>query len=352
MKIESQKTMSWLVSTAVVIALLVVGQELLVPFIFAVLLWSVLNALTDRLAHLGFPRWLAWSASVVSIAASLYVFARILGSEAADLATQGPVYSAKLQALLTGWFGFLHLGQAFSLTNLVQRSEFTGFLGMVATSLGGVLFQIVFILIYIGFLLAEQNSLPGKLAKLTVDGHKREEGKHVIETIAQQIRSYLGVCTLLSFVMAVVTYGLLMILGVQFAGLWALVMFFLTYIPTIGMFGVLLPALMALVQFGSLEVPVIVAVSLGAVHFLLTSVIQTILLGRSLNMSALAIMLSLTFWGLVWGIAGLFLAVPIMAALAIICQHIDGLHWVDVALAGPPPKPAKKRAAPEPAIAE
>lgn len=48
------------------------------------------------------------------------------------------------------------------------------------------------------------------------------------------------------------------------------------------------------------------------------------------------IILSLTFWGLIWGVAGLFQAVPIMAAIAIICAHIDGLQWVTIALAGTP----------------
>ena len=59
----------------------------------------------------------------------------------------------------------------------------------------------------------------------------------------------------------------------------------------------------------------------------------------------LAIILSLTFWGLVWGIAGLFLAVPITGAFAIVCRHIDNLHWVAVALAGPEPH-ARRRQAP------
>ncbi len=67
------------------------------------------------------------------------------------------------------------------------------------------------------------------------------------------------------------------------------------------------------------------------------------MLGRSLNLSSLAIVLSLSFWGLIWGVAGLFLAVPMMAAIAIVCQHIDGLNWATAALAGPPSRSKRVR---------
>jgi predicted PurR-regulated permease PerM len=92
---------------------------------------------------------------------------------------------------------------------------------------------------------------------------------------------------------------------------------------------------MALFQFGSVTAFLVVAATLSTVHFFLTNVIQTVLLGRSLNLSPLAIILSLTFWGLVWGVAGLFLAVPITAAITIVCEHIDGVRWVAVVLADP-----------------
>jgi predicted PurR-regulated permease PerM len=99
---------------------------------------------------------------------------------------------------------------------------------------------------------------------------------------------------------------------------------------------VVIPALMALVQFGSLTVPLIIIVVLSAVHFVLMNVVSTVVLGQSLNLSPFVIILALTFWGLVWGVAGLFLAVPVTAAIAIVCGHIDGLRWISILLAAPP----------------
>jgi len=85
------------------------------------------------------------------------------------------------------------------------------------------------------------------------------------------------------------------------------------------------------------------AVVLFAVHFLLTSVIETLLLGRTLDLSPFAIILSLTFWGLVWGVGGLFLAVPLTGALAIICRHLEGLEWFGELIAGSKPVRSRRR---------
>jgi len=143
--------------------------------------------------------------------------------------------------------------------------------------------------------------------------------------------------------MGLVTYLLLLVMHVSFAGFWALILFIATYIPTIGAVAVLLPALMALLQFGTFTPFLIIALSLGALHFVLANVVSTIMLGRTLDLSPLALILCLTFWGLIWGIGGLFLAVPITGALAIVCRHVEGLNWVGIVLAGPEARPAKQK---------
>jgi predicted PurR-regulated permease PerM len=147
--------------------------------------------------------------------------------------------------------------------------------------------------------------------------------------------------------MAIATYALCKALGVEFAGFWALVLFILTYIPTIGAVGVVLPALMALVQFGDFWQALLIIGILGGAHFFLMNVAETVILGQTLNLSPFAIIVALAFWGLCWGAAGLFLAVPITGAIAIMCGHIDGLKWITVLLAAPPPhvKAARKLAA-------
>jgi AI-2 transport protein TqsA len=335
MRINDKKLANWLVSIAALLVLLVYGRPLLVPLVFALLLWAVLNALTDVLRRWHFPAWLAWPTAFVLISAALYFVVAVLVDEAAALAAQVPDYVAKLGQVWTAHIPFSR--QALDVGALLKQSNLPAVLGGAAASIGNTVFELALVVVYVGFLLAEQRYLPGKLARLRRSRLAEDEGEHLIHAIGRQIRSYLGVCTLLSVAIGALCYVLLSVLGVDFAGFWAVVLFFLTYIPVIGGFGVGLPALMALAQFQSPASAIIIVIVLGTAHFLATNVIEPIMLGRSLNLSPFIIILSLTFWGLIWGVGGLFLAVPMTGAIAIACRHVEGLGWIAEIIAGPPP---------------
>lgn len=337
MKIDDRRLANWLVSIAVLLGMLVYGQPLLAPLAFALLLWAILNALKDALSKAGLPGSLAWVVSFVLIFAAIYAFAVVLANEAAAISSQVPVYSKRLAVLWTH-FPYHEMVPMVDLPTLVQQYNLPGMVAQMAASLGNTLLEIVLILIFAAFLLVEQRHLPLKLVRLQRNEALRGEASAVIRAMGMQIQSYMGVCTFLSAVMALISLGTLTWLKVDFAGFWALVLFFATYIPTIGALMVILPALAALAQFGGPGPALMILVVLSVTHFILTNVVMTLMLGRSLNLSPFAIMIALTFWGMVWGIAGLFLAVPLVGAAAIICRHIDGLEWIAELIAGPPPR--------------
>lgn len=342
MKLDDRSLSNWFVISAVLLAFLIYGRPLLVPLVFALLLWAVLNALVEMLQRIHSPIWIAWIAAFTLIGAALYFVALVLANETAALAVQAPVYAGKLNRMFETYIPFARAVPAFDVETLLRDSNVTGLLGRTAASIGAILLDLILVAIYAGFLLAEQRHLPAKLARLQRNTGTEAESEKVIHAIGRQVQSYLGVCTLLSAAMGAVCYGVLAVLGVDFAGFWALVMFFLTYIPTVGALGVALPALMALAQYGTPEPAIVILVILGITHFFLTNVVGTVLLGRSLNLSPFAIILSLTFWGLVWGIGGLFLAVPLTGAIAIACRHLEGLEWVAELAAGPLPRSRRR----------
>lgn len=336
-KIDEGRLANWLLSGAVLLALLIYGRPLLVPLVFALITWAVLNALTEFLRlRLKFHDWAAWFTAFMMIGGALYFAAVVLASETAQVVARAPFYMTKLEHLWDTQIPFAHYFPKLDFETIMKNESITGVVTRVAAGFGNSVGKIVMVTIFVGFLLAEQPYLPVKLAKLQRDGASEAEGRKMIHEMGVQIRSYLGVCTFLSMVMAMACYVLLWALGVDFAGFWALLMFLLTYIPTVGALGLALPAIMALAQFESLRPVLIIVVVLGLFHFVLTNIVETIMLGRSMNLSPFAIILSLTFWGLVWGIAGLFLAVPLTGAIAIGCTHIEGMGWVAEAIAGAP----------------
>jgi AI-2 transport protein TqsA len=341
MTTESRNAANWLLASLALLALLIIGRPLLVPLVFTALISAVLNAIVDVLLRLELPRWLAWVGTLALLVGAIYLVTRVVAGQAADFAAQAPNDVASLERVITERLAPLRLGIAIQ--DLFSRSDIAGILTNVATSLGTSALGIIQVLVYVGFLLVEQDDLTAKFARLLAAGERHEETQGVLRTIVRQVQSYLGVCTILSAVMAAASYALLMALGVQYAAFWGLLIFILTYIPTIGAVGVVIPALMALVQFGTLGTPLLIIVVLGAIHFVLMNITATFILGQSLNLSPFAIIMALTFWGLVWGIAGLFLAVPLTAAIAIVCGHIDKLRWVSLLLAAPPPRARKKQ---------
>ena len=198
MKIEDRSLANWLVSGAVLLALLVYGRPLLAPLVFALLLWAVLNALTDLLRSWHFPGWLAWTAAFAVIVAALYFVAIVLVNEAAALAVQAPEYAARLQHHWNEHVPLERLLPPLDFATLLKQTNVAGMLGRAAASVGNLLLELVLVAIYAGFLLAEQRHLPAKLARLQHNPSAQNESEQLIQAIGRQIQSYLGVCTFLS----------------------------------------------------------------------------------------------------------------------------------------------------------
>jgi predicted PurR-regulated permease PerM len=123
------------------------------------------------------------------------------------------------------------------------------------------------------------------------------------------------------------------LIGLDFAETWALLIFVLNYIPNIGsIIAVAFPAVLALVQFETLGPFVVLVLSMTAIQLVIGSVLEPMLMGKSLNMSPFAIILGLSFWGMLWGIVGMFLSVPILVTIMIVCAHVPSWRWVAILL--------------------
>ena len=119
-----------------------------------------------------------------------------------------------------------------------------------------------------------------------------------------------------------ISYAVLVIVGVDYAAFWAVVIFLLNYIPTIGsLLGVAFPALLALVQFDTPIPALVVGGVLGGVQFTIGNIIEPRLMGRSLNLAPLVVILSLVIWGHIWGVVGMFLCVPVTGMMMIVMSY-------------------------------
>lgn len=329
---------SWLIIAAVTIALLVLGKSLLVPFAIAVFVWILLGAIKTQLNRLApgdsdLPGWLANTLAIAIILAATYLTLLVITSQSDELATAIPNYQQNFAAIIDRLRSTLGVVELPTSESLLSRLDLAAILSWVGNSVAALMSDAILIAIYVGFLLAEEHVLPSKIRHLHSDPQTAERVVGLATHVADSIQRYIGMKTLVSIATAVVSYTILAFVGVDFAAIWALLVFFLNFIPTIGsIIAAIFPALLTLVQFDTITPFLIVATTLGGTQFLFGNVIEPAYMGRSLNLSSLMILLSLSFWGIVWGLAGMFLAVPIMVMTGIVCAQFKGLRWIAVIL--------------------
>ncbi len=159
-----------------------------------------------------------------------------------------------------------------------------------------------------------------------------ETVNRVTVSIASQISRYLYIKLMLSLLTGALVWGVLRVMGVDFPITWAVLAFLLNFIPTVGsIVATVPPVLLALVQFyPNLWMAGAVLLVLALIQQVIGNFVEPKLMGENLNLSPVVILLSLVFWGWLWGITGALLSVPIAAAIKIVCENIEMLQPISV----------------------
>jgi predicted PurR-regulated permease PerM len=153
----------------------------------------------------------------------------------------------------------------------------------------------------------------------------------ILRSVNRQIITYLEVKTLTSAGTGLFTGFACWVFGVKFGALWGFLAFMLNYIPYIGSWAaVLMPSLFALFLHPHSLVPLYFFLVLVGTQGLWGNLLEWEILGSQFNLSPIVIIVSLVFWGYVWGVAGAFLAVPLTAVIRIIILNIEPVKFVGV----------------------
>src|SRR4029079_4080864 len=117
---------------------------------------------------------------------------------------------------------------------------------------------------------------------------------------------------------------------------WGLLNFLLNFVPVFGnIVGIILPTLYALIQFQDWTMSLVTFLGSAILQVVISNFIYPWMQGERLSLSPAAIVVALAFWSWIWGIAGALLAVPLTAALVIICEHFRSTTWVALLLSTP-----------------
>ncbi|MES1265856.1 MAG: AI-2E family transporter [Variovorax sp.] len=325
-------TPNWIVAIAALGAVLYWLRDTLAPFALALILWLAIDSLAAGFKRVmpALPHWLALAISMVLVLGFLTLVFWVLARNISVFVGDAPAYQARLEAMAVATQRRLGFGgEAWTLSTMLSQIGPAALIGQIAAALQAVIGNTVLILIYLAFLFPSAAAFKRKLPLLAATAQGRARVQAVVGSIRHSIQRYLMVQTLMSAIISIASYLTLVAIGLPYPNFWALLIFALNYIPTIGsIIAVLLPTLFALVQFPGWGHAAAVALGLHVWQFGIGTFVQPRVTGESMNLSTLVVVLSLAIWGSLWGVAGAFLAAPLTVLVMIVLAQFPDTRWI------------------------
>lgn len=296
----------------IVIAGMKLGASLINQILIAFLLAMVITPLPEWLIKKGVAKSLAIVISLLVILGGGFLISAMLASSINNLVESIPQYQEKLSVLYSQLQEFA-ASQNFNFSDLVNKANINpekiiGFTGKVLSGLTNFISSSFIIAMLVAFMIIELITYSTDVLK-----GKREEAGHIrwLTGMGGNLRKYVNITALTGVITAVLNFFFLLIMGVDFAFLWAFLSFLMNFIPNIGfIISFIPPALIALIMLGWWQA-LAVFIGFWLINAIVENVIRPIFMKESLNISLLTTFLSLLIWGWILGMPGAVLGVPL-----------------------------------------
>ena len=310
-------------------------RAILVPLLLAVFLLLVIGGLEGVLTtRTAMPGRAALPAAIVVVVLVFALSIWLIADNAASIVAQSGSYATRLDAILKMAADRFGLQAAPTIDSLFHRLDPARFAPLVAREAGHILEGAVFVLIYLAFMLASRAGFEEKMGEIFRD-RSHAEATAVARRIQSGVERYVWVQTLVGLIISGCSILLMWPMGISHLLFWAFLIFLANYIPAIGAaIGVLLPPLFGLVDLNDLWRPAVLLVGLEAIHFGVSHVLQPRMQGASLNIDPIIVLLSLAFWGALFGVPGAFLSTPLTVVVMVVCAEFEATRWVAILLSG------------------
>lgn len=272
---------------------------------------------------------LALVVSILLFGAAIFIVA----DNATTFVGQLITYAPRLNDLISEAGHLVGVQVVPTIDELIQRLNPARYLGDVARGFQSFASNALFILIYLGFIIAARRGFERKIAALTHGREGRRETLATFNRIRDGVEQYLWVQTVTGLMIAVASWIAMAVIGLDNAVFWAFLIFIASFIPIIGgAIGILAPPIFALVQFEGFWPALILLGVLQVIQFVVGNVVLPRMQGDSLNIDPVAVLLALAFWGKIWGAAGMFLSTPLTVMAMVILAQFESSRWLAVLL--------------------
>lgn len=327
-----------IIAFAVVLFLLVQARFILISLAVAVILFTLTSDVIRMIARQSIGRFripnrLASLVALLMISVALLLLSSILLAQLNTVLSTTLSYAERAPSAVASLFSWLGEDVERAVLNSLNSVEVSGYVRTVAGQAGNLMQGTVLVILFFGFLFAERIWFDTKMSNFFGDPAQAEKANKIFTSIIHRVNYYLLIKTFVSVITGVMVYVVAKFFGIKLAMSLGILTFVLNYIPNVGSIAATgMVALVGYVETGEASITAGLFVTTGIIQFVNGNVIDPWLMGRALRLSSFGIIISLAFWGAVWGIPGMFLSVPIMVMLLVICSHVPGLRKVAVLL--------------------
>ncbi len=319
-------------------AALKVGQSFIVPILLALVISLIFSPIRRSLGRLGVSNVAVAGLAIGGIAIVVSMIVILLGSS-----IQGKLKSApdlipraaeKIESLLGAVDPLQSMGvelpapdpeaQASSDMQEVTIRE-PSLLQQIAKTAPGIIGQLLFILIFAFALIASGDMFYEKLVQVIPTIKDKQRVILAARDIERSVSSYLLTITITNALLALTVGVAMWLLKMPDAIILALLAFFLNYIPYLGSIALeAIAFVVALLHFDQAWMAVIPPLVIWVLTMIEGQIVTPLMIGRRLQLNAVAVFISLALWGWLWGIAGMLLAMPVLIATKRICESVAG----------------------------
>ena len=299
-----------LAATVVVLVGMRLAAPILNPILFAVVLALLFSPIYAWLRRHGLPTPLALVIMLIFVGAIFAGLFMTLGASISRFTERLGFYTSQLDGRLDDLDALIErLGLSnFDLHDVVKPGALAQALGVILSGIAGFLSDLFLILAIMLFVLAEGGAMMDRLRASAPEDNPQVRR---LTEVGQNVVRQFGLRAIVNLFTAVGVTVLLVVLGVDFPLLWGILTFFLSFVPYIGLFIALTPAVvLALAEFGLSRALLFIA-GVIVINIVAENVLSPMLMSRGLNLSPTGVFLSFILWAWVLGGPGAFLAVPI-----------------------------------------
>lgn len=335
--IEKNDNIKFLVRWAsifIIIGGMKIASDILTPFFLALFISIIASQPVNWMYQKGLPKSLSIIIVMLLMISFGIFMGGLIGGSIGQFTQKLPSLDLQFKESISSMiFKLNDLGINISsqkIINAIDPSKIIVLTASTINGMGNMLGQTFIITLIALFMLFELDSFPTKYK--IIASRASSHRKYNFTVIIHNVRNYLGIKTLTSLTTGLIIAFSLKLIGVQFAFLWGLIAFLMNYIPNIGSLLAAIPAVIFALVDNGLGGALWTSGVFLIVNLIIGSIIEPKIMGAGLGLSTLVVLLSLIFWGWVFGPIGMFLSVPFTMSLKIILETSDNSKWLSVIL--------------------